>query len=338
MRHCSGFFRRNGLAHAAILLALLAGPRLSQAQAILANDIVEPRSFGYAVGDEIRREVRLSVRSGYRLDVASLPKAGRLDRWLELAAPEVRAESISNGQRYHIVLTYQIFNAPLAPEPVAIVTLPQQNLRILGDAEPLTALVPALRVSVAPITSALGTDRLSGSSLQQDRPPAPLPVQARQTRLAWTGAALTALLLFAAWRRGLRAFIARGNLPFARAVRELKRSEPASGAPAHPAARLKIVHEAVNRTAGRAVFAHNLDDFLAAHPAYAGLRNEFARLFTASGRVFFTNTAAAEPSGSDSAALLRLCRSCRKIERRLQRPSFEAQAARSSGKLNEPGD
>lgn len=332
MRNCSGPFRCQGLTHAAFLLALLTWPALSQPQAILANDIIEPRTFGYVVGDKIRREVHLSVRSGYRLDEASLPEAGRLDRWLELAAPEVRAESIRNGARYHLILTYQIFNAPLTLQTV---TIPQQDLRILGERQALTTLVPALRVTVAPVTSALGADRLSGSSLQQDRPPAPLPVQARQTRLAWTSAALIALFLFAVWRRGLTAFIARGNLPFARAVRELKRLQPASDAPAEYAARLKIVHEAVNKTAGRAVFAHNLDDFLAAHPEYAGLRHDFDQLFAASGKVFFANAAAHAPSGSAYPALLRLCQLCSRIERRLERQSF---AAQSSGKLNEPGD
>ncbi|MGH8196421.1 MAG: hypothetical protein ACREQ8_18805 [Woeseiaceae bacterium] len=332
MRDRPGSFRCHGLTRAAFFLALLAWPALSQAQAILANYMIEPRTFGYVVGDKVRREVLLSVRSGYRLDEASLPRAGRLDRWLELAAPEVEVEALENGQRYRLVLTYQIFNAP---RTLQTVTIPQQNLRLLGETQALTTLVPALEVTVAPVTSALGADRLSGSALQQDRPPAPLPVQARQTRLTWTSAALIALLLLAIWRRGFRAFIARVNLPFARAVRELKRLRPASGAAAEFAARLKIVHEAVNRTAGRAIFAHNLDDFLAAHPEFAGLRNDFDQLFAASGRVFFASATADAPSGSASPALLRLCQLCSRIERQ----SFEAQAPESIVRgLNEPGN
>lgn len=330
MGNCSGSFRCQCLTHAAFLLALLAWPALSQGQAILANDIIEPRTFGYVVGDKIRREVHLSVRSAYRLDEASLPKAGRLDRWLELAAPEVRTESIGNGRRYHLILTYQIFNAPLTLQTV---TIPQQDLRLVGETQTLTTLVPALRVTVAPVTSDIGADnRLSGSSLQQDRKPAPLPVQERRTRLAWTSAALIALLLFAVWRHGRMALIARRNLPFASAVRELRRLQPASGAPAEYARMLKIVHEAVNRTAGRAVFAHSLDDFLAAHPEFAGLRNDFEELFAASGRVFFANAAAGAPFGSGSPSLLCLCRRCSRIERRW----FEK--TQSSGQLNEPGN
>jgi len=328
MSNCSGFPRHQARSAAAFLVALLAGPVLSQAQTqvILGNDVIEPRTFGYVVGDRIRREVRLTVHPDYRLDQASLPRPGRLDRWLEVAKPELRVESIEDGRRYHLVMIYQVFNAPLAPETI---TIPQQDLRILGATNALSTLVPALRVTVVPVTSGVAAASLSGSSLQQDRTPSTIPVEARQDRLAVAGAVLLTLLLYLAWRRGLTAFIARRNLPFTKAARELKRLHPASGKPAQYAAGLKIVHEAVNRTAGRAVFAHNLDAFLAAHPAYSDLRTDFDQLFAASGGVFFAGAAPDTPPRNAWPALLHLCRRCSKIERR----SF---AVRSSGKLHEP--
>ena len=159
--------RYHVLRRAALLMTLLLWwPAASQSQAILANEVTNPRSFGYVVGDKIRREVHLNLRSGYRLDEASLPKPGRLDRWLEVAAPEVGVEPISNGQRYRLVLTYQLFNAPQALETV---TVPQQNLRIVGASQALTTLIPALRVTIAPLTSAIPLDRLTDASLQDDR-------------------------------------------------------------------------------------------------------------------------------------------------------------------------
>lgn len=334
MRDFSGLFRRHGPARAAALLpALLAWPVLSPAQAILANDIIEPRTFGYVVGDKIRRELQLSVDSDYRLDEASLPRAGRLDRWLELAAPEVRAASIEDGRRYDIVLTYQIFNAPRTLETV---TIPQQDLRLIGRTHALTTFIPALSVTVAPVTSDVGAEQLSDLSLQPDRPPAPLPVRTRQARLLWTSTALGALLLFAAWRHGLRALLARRKLPFARAARELKRLQPASGGSGEYAAMLKIVHEALNETAGHAVFAHDFDDFLAAHPEFAGVRADFDRLFAASNRVFFAARAGGVPSDDASVALLRLCRLCSRIERRSERPSERPSFESAAGELDEP--
>ena len=318
-RSCSGL--RPRVSQAAFLLTVLGFPILSQSQVILANEVTEPRNFGYAVGDKIRRELRLDLRDGYRLDVASLPEAGRMDRWLEVAAPEVRTEPIDDGQRYHVVLTYQLFNAPQSIETVAI---PQQNLRITsaaGESQALTTLIPAMRISVAPLTSAIAADRLSGATLQQDRAPAPVPTAARQSRLGWTMAALFALSLFAAWRRGALAFAARANLPFARAVRELKGLQVSTGMAAQNAAALKIVHEALNRTAGRAVFAHNVEDFLARHPAYGSLRDDFHQLFAASRQVFFSGDPQDASPGTDVPGLLRLCLRCRSIERQLFDPA-----------------
>lgn len=321
----SGLRLSRSIFHPGLFLGLLLWPALPHAQAILANELVEPRSFGYAVGDKIRREVHLSLDPDYRLDETSLPKPGRLDRWLEVAAPEVHSASSRDGRRYDIILTYQIFNAPSRPETV---TIPQHDLRILGSTHPLTTLVPALRIGVVPVTSGVADGRVSDRSLQQDRPPPAVPVETRQTRLAWTGAALLALLLYSAWRYGLRALLARRHLPFTKAWRDLKHLQPS--APAQYAAGLKMVHDAINRTAGRAVFAHNLDEFLLAHPAYDGLRTDLERLFAASCSVFFAD-AAESPLPEAWSELLRLCRACSRIERqsRENRPRVKFHAARN---------
>jgi mxaA protein len=315
MSRCSFWMLGCRIQGAALAAFLLAWPALSQSQAILESEVTEPRTFGYVVGDKIRREMYLSLRTGFLLDEASLPEAGRIDRWLEVAAPEVETADIAEGKRYHLVLTYQLVNAPQSLETV---TVPQQDLHILtaaGEPGAFTTLIPALRVTVAPLTSAVTAERLSVASLQEDRPPAPLAVEGRQTRLTWMMAALFVLSVYAAWRRGALALGTRARLPFATAVRELKRVQDSSGTSADRAIGLKIVHEAINRTAGRAIFAHNLDGFLAAHPAYAEVREEFHQVFAASGRVFFAGaTDDAEP-GCELPRLLRLCRRCRSIER-----------------------
>ncbi|MEX2495188.1 MAG: hypothetical protein WD448_03810 [Woeseia sp.] len=296
---------------ATVSLALLALSPLAAAQVIREIEIVDPRSFGYVIGDRIRREVALVVHSDYQLDVSSFPAPGRLDRWLEVSPPEIRVQTSGSDRRYSMVLTYQLFNVPPAQETI---TVPQQNLRLVAATDAVTTLVPALRVTVAPVT-AMETAVISDSSLQPDRAPAAISLRARQERLAWTGAVLLLLLAFAA---GRRAFAARGERPFARARRELKQLQPAPGAPRQFAAELKVVHDAVNRTAGRAVFAHNLDDFLLTHPHFAGLRADFDRLFAASSRVFFASAPAAHPE-IERPFLLQLCRRGSRLERRAQR-------------------
>lgn len=172
---------------------------------------------------------------------------------------------------------------------------------------------------MTPITPEAGPDSLALSSLQPDRAPAPIPVEARERRFAWIVAGLLSLLGLAAARRWLMPLLAPGKLPFSTAVRELKRSQRGKITPAQYAAGLRIVHQAVNETAGRVVFAHNLDEFLAVHPRYAELRAEFAQVFTASRKVFFADADGAVPSDNPLPALLLLCRRCSRIERKALR-------------------
>jgi mxaA protein len=331
MKHDTRNRSKRGLHCAMFLLLLMAWPPLSRSQAILENDVVDPRTFGYVVGDKIRREMLLTLNSGYVLDEGSLPEAGRLDRWLEVAAPEIPSEADGDATRYRILLTYQIFNAPLALETV---TVPQQDIRILihdGTAQSaFTTLIPALRITVAPLTSAVDAGRLSDASLQADRPPAAIPLDGRQRRIASVALALLVLLLYAAWRSGIATFLSRGRSPFTRALRELRKLQPASGTPAPYASGLKIVHDAINSTAGRATFAHNVDEFLAAHPAYAGLHDDFHQLFAASGRTFFAGEAAEEAPAGAWQALLQLCQRCSSIERRQERTRSTSDAGETA--------
>ncbi|HEX7034269.1 MAG TPA: hypothetical protein VF210_00760 [Pseudomonadales bacterium] len=303
--------------------ALMAIPDDASAQAITEMEIVEPRTFGHVVGDTLRREVFLTLDPDYRLDPDSVPEAGRIDRWIERAEPQLTMPSLWQRGRYHLVLTYRILDAPPSVRTIA---LPQENLRIVGrdsaDAHVRTTLVPTLRIDVSPLTAAAGPDDVTPSALQPDRPPAPIPLEPRQRRLAWTGAGLLALLMIGAWQRGVRSWVERRQLPFARAVRALKRSRPDE-------AGLKIVHDAINRTAGRAIFTHNLDDFVATHAEYAALRDDLHRLFAASDQAFFRESA---PPGNGAPDLLELCRHARRIERR----TYRARTARRSA-AEQPG-
>lgn len=301
-----------------LLLAAGAWPAFGQTQAILDNEVREPRTFGYVIGDRIRREVRLVVREDYRLDDTSLPDAGRLSLWLEAAAPAVRNVQAEDRREYRLIFEYQIVNVPFQLGPIAI---PQHDLRVVGPAgaPALTTLVPALEVTVSPITA---DGPSSGRSLQADRPPAPIPTETLRLRLAGSGAVLLGLLLLAAARRGISVFVARRKLPFASAARKLRRLRSGLAAPARDAAALRIVHAAINETAGRAVFAHDLGEFLRTHPRFAGFRTDFDRVFAASSRIFFDGRQ--EVSGESVwPVLVRLCRSCSRIEWRMFRDRLD---------------
>ena len=58
--------------------------------AIKRLEVVTPRPFGYVIGDTFEHRIELEVASPYRLDQDTLPRAGRLNRWLELRPPIVR--------------------------------------------------------------------------------------------------------------------------------------------------------------------------------------------------------------------------------------------------------
>ena len=72
------------------------------------------------------------------------------------------------------------------------------------------------------------------------------------------------------------------------------------------------LHEALNRSAGEVVFEHALPRFVAAHPAFAPLRDELQRFLQRSRREFF---AAGSRAPDDGRVLVELARRCRDAER-----------------------
>jgi mxaA protein len=101
-----------------VLAVLLLLPTLAGAasQAVSVRT-VEPRGFGYFVGDIFRREVELVVPEAYRLDKASAPAPGRLNYWLDLRAVDLSETNASGARRYRLSLDYQTFYVPLSPTP-----------------------------------------------------------------------------------------------------------------------------------------------------------------------------------------------------------------------------
>lgn len=99
---------------AAASLACAAGPA---AQAV----VVQPRPFGYTVGDLVTQRVLL-VRAGRPFEPSELPTAARVNAWLERRAAHV--ESSATGERW-VVVEYQVLNAPRA---LATIALPSWEL------------------------------------------------------------------------------------------------------------------------------------------------------------------------------------------------------------------
>ena len=207
----------------------------------------QPRSFGHVLGDVLTQRVLLE-REGRALQPGTLPPAARIDLWLERRP--ARLETDPQGRRW-LAIDYQIINAPRTLSAIALPAL----------AIPTTAGPPlqlaAWPISIAPLTPEQPFGQGDLLPLRPDRPVAPLPVEGLQRQLRHALAALAAVLLawagWWAWRNRREA----QQLPLAQAWRALQRMDD----PASPQA-WRVLHQALNRTAGRVVHGASLPQLL----------------------------------------------------------------------------
>ncbi|MBS0448914.1 MAG: hypothetical protein JSR59_23570 [Proteobacteria bacterium] len=272
----------------------------------LTARVVDPRAFGHTVGEVVTRRATIAVPDGLALDPDSLPQIGQRGRALELRTVELTRHD--GGHRLELKLDYQIF---LAPREVRVLELPPVMLQFAGNPRPQTLRIDAWPLSVAPLMPVDGSTREGFGELRPDVAP-PL-VDTRPMRMRLVGYGIVALLLV-----GYLAHVyiglpwwTRRHRPFGRAFDALRGLAPDAPLLARRAGYARV-HEALNATAGGALFEHGIDRFLAAHPRYATLRDDLQRFFERSRREFF---AADAEAGDDAAWLVAFCRRCRDLER-----------------------
>lgn len=245
---------------AVVTLFACAAPANAQPIAIKPEP---PRSFGYTIGDRIERVVEIELGAPWTLARASLPATGRQNTWFELADVGVVETPTATGRRVSLRLTYQLLNSP--PQPTVLL-LPRVGLRF----EAATGGAASAERDVAPaevFASPLVPQSAVGSTLdapRADRKPVPLAVDAVRERMTFyaSAALLLAALMVVARQLALR----RHAGPFVRACRELRKLSHAASP--DPAAAMRIVHRALDETAGRTVFLDNVDTlFATAHRA-----------------------------------------------------------------------
>ncbi len=290
----------------ALVLYLI--PAAIVAQTISDIRIDTPRDFGYTIGDKIRHEMYLSLSEPNRLDMKTLPETGRLNRWLEISRAEADVQYRDQLAIYHIVIEYQIFNAP---QELMSVTIPELEVLTTGGANTLPVFLPAWTFGIGPITN---SEAHSDLSLRPDRRPQEIPVIGRRIRLMIWTLLLGGLLIYLAYRRFLLPRLRRNRYPFSIALAELHSLQRQGPDPENYRLGLRAFHGAMNTTAGQVVFAGNLNDFLSAKPKFATLGPELAALYTRSQDVFFNDAEAAEPH-SALQELVDVCRHCRALER-----------------------
>ena len=265
-----------------------------------------PRLYGWQLGDRFEREVVLELHAPYRLDQASLPAAGRLTHWLEIAAPRIEASESAGRRRYRITLSYQLMN--ISPEYPDI-ALPELLLRFDDGRDQRQVLVPGARLRVGTLTDFDPAD-LGPLTLRPAQAPPQLALPS--TRLALAGGVLTAALIGLAWLRwGVGA--GKRRRPFLALDRQLAAREAGPWATAEYLEILRAVHRAFDTTAGHTVFEITLERFFSEHGAYAALEREIHAFFRHSAAQFF-RAGDASPA-YPPAELRRLVAACARLER-----------------------
>lgn len=271
--------RRIALAHLSLLtLVLLAGTAI--APLVTAASVQVDPAFGYRVGDMVVATARLAIDDAAQLEAESLPKTGRINGWLALR--QVHLQSEAGALR--VVRTFQVTAS--APEP-RLLFLPRVDLKFKLNGREVSERLDSVPISVSALTATEPVLRNGFGALRPDHD-VPLPDTAGALRRAgWLAAALTGLALLW-WTLRSYAVRRRGFAPFGLAAARLRRlSRRGSKDPDALRTAFRIMHEAFNETAGRAVFAAHREGFLADHARFSPESAAVLSFFERSNQVFF---------------------------------------------------
>jgi len=268
------------------LAILMLGALAQHAQAeVRSVRMIEPRAFGYFLGDTLERTVEIETGPEDEIVVASLPRVGPSNYWLELRGIEQSAERRGNARIHTLKLTYQTFYAPIDPRKQ---TIPAAEIAIRGNAGTESATIPAFALIMSPLRE-IFPEKSAEAAETVLRPDFP-------SGLRRSGGVRTMALIAAAISVGLLALLARDLAwwpfhrrparPFSRATREIARALSEGGADGYRGALLAL-HRAFDAAAGRRLLAADVDAFLVTHPEHGEVRATVDRFFVTSRTVFF---------------------------------------------------
>lgn len=300
--------RRGGLV--LLMLFFVVGDAAADARAV---HTIEPRAFGYFLGDILERTIEIETGAEDEIVPASLPRTGPSNYWLELRSIAQSSSRHGDGRLHKLKLTYQTFYAPIDPRKQ---TIPAIEIAIRGPNGTETATIPPFTFLMSPLREIFPekSGETSDTLLRPDG--AAEPRRSGSVRTAALVAAGLSALLLTLLARDLAwwPFHHRPARPFSRAVREIGRSLTKGGADGYRAALLAL-HRAFDTAAGHRLLAADLDGFLAAHPEHGGTRPLVERFFSASRAVFFGEAQREAEAGLPPAELQELAATLARQER-----------------------
>ncbi len=325
LRHRIGLRRRLGAWQRAMLALLLTATCAvatletthATPAAAFAWTTTEPRAFGYQVGDTLTRDVTVRAPDGMVLDESSVPQPGARGNAIELRSVAHASRARTGGREHEFRFVYQVF---FSPPQVRTLELPGFKLRFSGLPRGEEARVEAWPITVAPLVPVDASPRRGLGDLRPDVAPPLIDTAPARLRLTGYAIALTALLAWLAhvyiglpwWRRRHR--------PFGLAWAALRETGAASLDGLGPRSRnaLRLLHEALNQTAGEILFESGIARFVEEHPRFAPLRADLVKFFAQSRRAHFAGVGSdqtATSPASEQGWLVDFCRRCRDAER-----------------------
>jgi mxaA protein len=296
------------------LAILMLGALAQHTQAeVRSVSMIEPRAFGYFLGDTLERTVEIETGLEDEIVPASLPRVGPSNYWLELCGIEQRSERRGDTRIQTLKLTYQMFYAPIDPRKQ---TIPAAEIAIRGNAGTATATIPSFTLIMSPLREIFPEKSAEAAEtvLRPDFPSA-LRRSGKTRTLALVAAAIS-LGLLALLARDLAwwPFHRRPARPFSRAAREIGRALAVGGSDGYRGA-LLAMHRAFDAAAGRRLLAADVDAFLRTHPEHSEIRATVDRFFRTSRAVFFGETQTDEPNTLPPSELKELAVSLARQER-----------------------
>lgn len=274
-------------------------------RAIYSVRAIEPRQFGYHLGDYFTRQLQINVAPDIELIPAGLPETGKLAPWLRLSSSGLSQSTSGNHKRYQIALVYQIIGIN---ESEWRIEVPGYTLELQGRGEQYPVVVRPLTIDIASLVP------------KQETILAPLaPIELKSAVYPgrmWIACLTLAVLTtgYIIYRRYRRFRSREKQNHFNHAHHQLRQLSK-SALPDSEQAR-RLLHEAFNKLWGRTLFESNIDQFLADWPRFRALDQEIREFFLESTETFFGGTATSSSDQQVIASAISLSERCARLERR----------------------
>jgi mxaA protein len=293
-----------------VLGTALAWALTAQAAPPVVLERIEPRLFGYQLGDVISQQVTLRLAPGVQFDPQSLPRAGKRAGWFMVRGSEVHSDALPDGgTQVSLTLDMQLVNSPTTARTL---TVPAVALRFKA-AQAISETIPSLTIDAVPLDS--GEVRTGLPDVRAARPAPLIDTRPEQHQLQLLGVAALALSVWLVLTLLWRVLRPRELSPFAAAQRDLRRLLRAASSGEGARAAMQRLHRAFDQAAGQRLFGAGVPAFCHRMGADSDLEQRTVAFFSTSQSLFFDTGDTSVPEGLVR-ELGELCRAWQRFEGR----------------------